>query len=600
MRNISVLFALVLLSLSIFAQNIPRPEYPRPQFEREEWVNLNGEWSYTFDGENSGKERGWVDSEGFDEKILVPFCPESELSGIGHTDFIPTMWYQRELDIPADWNGKNIMLNFGGVDYTCEAYIDGQFVGSHSGGTSAFSFDLTNFVKAGFNHNLVLFVKDDVRSMVQPLGKQAYKPESSGARYTRTTGIWQTVWMEPVSKTGLEFCRIVPSLDQKQFIITPEYFSLSGGEKLKVEIKDGDKIVSQTTIPAGNATVATLTLENVKTWSPESPFLYDITLEVLNKDNLVIDRVSSYAGMRKIEVKGNRIYLNNTPYYLRFVLDQGFYPDGIWTAPSDQALKRDIELSMQAGFNGARLHQKIFEPRFHYWADKMGYLVWAEASDWGPDRKKPETRRNLINEWVETVKQRINHPSIIGWTPLNELRNTDGSDYLRFNRTLYNLTQILDPTRPVITASGGDIYQQDIWSIHDYAQDPSVLSKNLTLKNGKLDFTPFHVVKEAHYSGEPIVVGEYGGIKWTTDPAYEDAWGYGKGPEIVEEVYDRMKKLTEAILTKQYISGYCFTQLTNIEQEQNGIYNEDRTPKFDMEIIKAIFSKNPSWATGQK
>ncbi|HXI01261.1 MAG TPA: glycoside hydrolase family 2 TIM barrel-domain containing protein [Sphingobacteriaceae bacterium] len=600
MRKINLFFGLILLSLASFGQAVPRPEYPRPQFERNEWINLNGEWSYTFDSGNSGKERGLINSKGFDEKIIVPFCPESKLSGVGYTDFIRTMWYQRKLNIPADWDGKNVLLNFGGVDYTCEAYIDSQFVGSHSGGTSTFSLDITSFVKSGSAHNLVLYVKDDVLSMVQPLGKQSFRYQSSGARYTRTTGIWQTVWMEPVSKTGLKSCRIVPSPDQKQFIITPEYFSLAGDEELTVKVKDGDRVVSQTTIPAGNSTVAVLPLKTIKTWSPEDPFLYNISFEVTDKNKRVIDRVNSYAGMRKIEVKGNRVYLNNKPYYLRFVLDQGFYPDGIWTAPSDEALKKDIELSMQAGFNGARLHEKVFEGRFHYWADKLGYLTWAEASDWGPDRSKPETIRNITDEWVETVKQRINHPSIIGWTPLNELWNTEGTDYLRFNSSIYRLTQMLDPTRPVITAAGGDLYQSDIWTVHDYAQNDSLLAANLKQVNEKPNFTPYRITKAARYSGQPFMVSEYGGIKWATDPAYKNSWGYGNGPKSLAELYTRTEKLTNTILSFDHISGYCFTQLTNVEQEQNGIYNYDRTPKFDMNIIRPIFSKNPAWAKHQK
>jgi beta-galactosidase/beta-glucuronidase len=600
MRNIFFLICLLTLSVNLQAQELPRPEYPRPQFVRSEWINLNGVWTYSFDPGNSGKERGYLDSEGFKEKIIVPFCPESKLSGVGYTDFIKHMWYQRKLDIPSSWDGKDVMINFGGVDFTCEAYIDSQFVGTHSGGTSAFSFDISKFVKPGSSHNLVLYIKDDVLSMTQPLGKQSFRFQSSGARYTRTTGIWQTVWLEAVSKHGLKNVKITPDLDQKQFIVSPEYYNLSGRDKLSVVIKDGDKIVSRSVIPASSSSIAVLPLKTVKTWSPEDPFLYDIELQVTDKNEQVIDKVTSYAGMRKVQVQGNRVFLNDKPYYLRFVLDQGFYPDGIWTAPSDAALKRDITLSMEAGFNGARLHEKVFEERFHYWADKMGYLVWAEASDWGPDRTKPETIRNITDEWAETLKQRINHPAIIGWTPLNELWNTEGTDYLRFNSSIYQLTKILDPTRPVITAAGGDLYQSDIWTIHDYAQSDSLLAANLKPLNGSPNFAPYRITKAAKYNGQPFMVSEYGGIKWATDPAYKNSWGYGNAPKSLDELYTRTEKLTNAILKYDHISGYCFTQLTNVEQEQNGIYNYDRTPKFDMKIIKAIFSKNPEWAKEQK
>ena len=577
-----------------YAQHVPRPEYPRPQFERSSWVNLNGVWSCTFDPGNSGKERGLLNSKGFNSKITVPFCPESMLSGLGHTDFIKYMWYQRQITIPESWNGKQVLLNFGGVDYSCEIYIDSVFAGSHTGGTSAFSVDITRFVKPGSSNNLVVYVKDDILSMTQPLGKQSFRYASSGARYTRTTGIWQTVWMEAVSSFGLKTCTIMPDLDQKQFVIQPEFFNVTKGN-LSVRIKAGNKVVSETKVKNSNSSIVVLPLKSPRTWSPEDPFLYTVELEVKAQNGQLLDRVISYAGMRKVHIEGNWIYLNNKPYYLRFVLDQGFYPDGIWTAPTDEALKRDIELSMQAGFNGARLHEKVFEERFHYWADKLGYLVWAEASDWGPDRTKTETRRNLTDEWVETLSQRINHPAIIGWTPLNELWNTDNTDYIHFNQSIYKLTRSLDPSRPVITVAGGDIYLSDIWTVHDYAQSDSILYENLKLKNNVPDFSPYHVVKQAHYKGQPFMVSEYGGIKWATDPAYSNSWGYGNAPKNVGEVFKRMEGLTNTLLKFDHIGGYCFTQLTNVEQEQNGIYNYDPTPKFDMQGVRAIFSKDPVW-----
>jgi beta-galactosidase/beta-glucuronidase len=590
-------FALILLSASFccFAQSIPRPEYPRPQFVRADWINLNGSWTYTFDQGDSGLERGLAGSKSFQQNITVPFCPESKLSGVGYTDFINAMWYQKNITIPATWKDKKVLLHFGGVDYRCDAYLDSQYVGSHFGGSSAFTFDLTGFVKPGAVHNLVLYVKDDTRGGTQPLGKQAYKQKSSGARYTRTTGIWQTVWMEAVAPSGLKNFRIVPDLDQQQFNVMPEFYQ-DESQKLRITIKEGSKVVARRTIPSSNSTTEGLPVKNVKTWSPESPFLYDFVFEVIAPNGKVTDRVTSYAGMRKVHIKDGWVYLNNKPRYLRFVLDQGFYPDGIWTAPTDAALKHDIDLSMQAGFNGARLHQKIFEERFHYWADKLGYLTWAEAADWGADRMKPETMKNIEEEWVETVGQRINHASIIGWTPLNEMWITDDTAYPRFNQHMYELTKMMDQTRPVITAAGGEINKADIWSVHDYAQDSAVLAANLRLKSNKFDFSYYHISKKARYDGQPIMVSEYGGIKWLTDPAYANSWGYGKGPKTIEELYTRIDQLTAAILNARHITGYCFTQLTNVEQEQNGIYNYDRTPKVDIERVRKVFSKDPTAA----
>ncbi|WP_345955806.1 sugar-binding domain-containing protein [Mucilaginibacter sp. PAMB04168] len=593
MKNLYLLIVAILSGAFAFAQQVPRPEYPRPQFVRNDWVNLNGTWTYALDQGDSGLERGLTASKGFPGKITVPFCPESKLSGVGYTDFINAMWYHKNISIPIGWKDKKILLHFGGVDYRCDAYIDSQLVATHFGGTSAFTFDITSFVKAGSSHNLVLSIKDDTRSGIQPLGKQAYKYNSSGARYTRTTGIWQTVWMEAAAPLGLESCKIIPDLDQSRFTVMPAFFAFRG-QRLRVTVKDGDRIAGQQTIPASNSAMAVIELENIKPWSPENPFLYDFILEVLDMNGEVIDKVTSYAGMRKVHIQDGWVYLNNQPRYLRFVLDQGFYPDGIWTAPTDEAMKHDIELSMQAGFNGARLHQKIFEERFHYWADKMGYLTWAEAADWGGDRTKQLTMKNITEEWIETVQQRINHPSIIGWTPLNELWITDETEYPRFNEGIYNLTKALDQTRPIITAAGGEIYKADIWSVHDYSQDATTFGQKLQLKTGKFDFSQYHISKKARYEGQPIMVSEYGGIKWLSDQKYAGSWGYGKGPKSLDEFYSRLELLTGTILKSKHITGYCFTQLTDVEQEQNGIYTYDRRPKFDMKKVRKVFSAIPS------
>ena len=399
---------------------VPRPEYPRPQFVRDEWVNLNGTWSFEFDFSRSGMDRKLYESKGFDNEILVPFAPQSGLSGVGFKDFIPEMWYHRVISIPENWKDRNVILHFGAVDYIASVYIDGRIAGRHWGGSSSFDIDITDMVMPGQEHDLVVRVEDDERSGQYAKGKQCGRFDSFGCEYTRTTGIWQTVWMEPVSGTGLKDIYVIPDLDQSRFIIEPSYYGLSSGQKLRVRVLDGDRVVSSAVVPSSAQSYAELPVRKARTWSPESPFLYGIELEVISADGSVTDRVRSYAGMRKIHIEGNRIYLNNEPVYLRFVLDQGFYPDGIWTAPDDQALKRDIELSMAAGFNGARLHQKVFEPRFHYWADKLGYLTWGESASWGANVNNPLSARHFLTEWEETVVRDRNHPSIIVWTPFNE------------------------------------------------------------------------------------------------------------------------------------------------------------------------------------
>lgn len=599
----------------ITAFAIPRAEYPRPQFERNAWINLNGEWTYSFDFGGSGLEREWFKSTGFDQKIIVPFCPESKLSGVEYKDFINHMWYHRTISIPQDWANKQVLLNFGAVYYKSEIYIDGVFAARHFGGTSSFQVDITPYVKAGQTHNLVVYVESDVRSTHQPSGKQNLQFASYGCNYTRTTGIWQTVWMEAVHPEGLQSVQMIPDIDQQQLIIRPRFYKELDG-KLEVTLKDNGKVVSKETVAANSLSTVILPVKKMKTWSPENPFLYDVELRVIDKAGNVVDEVKSYAGMRKVHIEGKKIYLNNQPYYQRLVLDQGFYPDGIWTAPSDEALKKDIQLSMEAGFNGARLHQKVFEERFYYWADKLGYLTWGEASSWGMDCNDIETARNFITEWTEIVERDRNHPSLLIWTPTNEEFWPDRVQYPRLMQDLYKLTKAIDPTRPFHGTSGGSHIATDIWTVHNYEQDPAKL-KDLLYNDGKLMEAPKWEIqlmpKNIGYNGlkytdqytfpqykhdMPYLIDEFGGIKWNPSQQMESAqntsWGYGEPPHSLEEFYARLEGLVNTVLSlSDHVWGYCYTQLTDVEQEQNGIYYYDRSPKFDMKRIHAIFSKNP-------
>lgn len=589
--------AFLIASVLPASADIPRPEYPRPQFERSEWVNLNGQWSYCLDLSGSGMERKLYDSEGFDGQITVPFAPQCELSGVNYKDFISQMWYQRSISIPQDWNGKKILLHFGAVDYIATIYIDGKLAGRHWGGSSSFAIDITRLVTAGESHNLVVRVEDSEKGSEYAKGKQSERFESYGCMYTRTTGIWQTVWMEPVAYTGLKDVYIIPDLDRSRFIVEPKFYGLAEGQQLRVRIKDGDKVVSEETMVVSEQTHLELSVKKVKTWSPESPFLYGVELDVLSADGTVIDHVNSYSGMRKVSIIGNKIYLNNEPVYLRFVLDQGFYPEGTWTAPSDEALKHDIKLSMAAGFNGARLHQKVFEPRFHYWADKLGYLTWGEAASWGANINRPLSARNFLTEWEETVVRDRNHPSIIAWTPFNETwehpdNREAAREACRMVSDVYNLTKNLD-YRPCHDVSGNYHVITDIFTVHNYEQNAEKLTEWLTPKDGKVPQADLER-REVEYSGQPYLVDEYGGIKWVVGQEFSEiSWGYGNAPKTLEEFYTRLEDLTDAILSFDYICGYCYTQLTDVEQEQNGVYNYDRSTKFDMEKIRAVFSKVP-------
>jgi beta-galactosidase/beta-glucuronidase len=609
MKRSLFVYLFVLIAGSMMGAQ-PRAEYPRPQFERQDWVNLNGEWSYIFDFGKSGKERNYQSSKGFDKKITVPFPPESKLSGVEFTDFIENMWYQRAITIPASWSEKNVYINFGAVDYACELFIDGTFVDRHSGGSSSFGFDLTPFVEAGKTYNIVLNVTDDLRGHLQTGGKQHSHYASGGCSYTRTTGIWQTVWLEAVSPFGLRSAQIIPDLDQELVEIHPLFIRESHNATLKVTLKDGNKVISQKNIRANNTSAIFLPVPKPKTWSPESPFLYDLTFEVIDAQKKTIDKVESYVGIRKISIDGQKLLLNNQPYFQRLVLDQGFYPDGIWTAPSDEALKNDILLSKAAGFNGARLHQKVFEERFHYWADKLGYITWGEEASWEMNVNNPEAQRNYIAEWTEIILRDRNYPSIVAWTPFNEVWDSRYVEFPRLMNDLYKLTKGLDPTRLFIGSSGGKHFACDVYTAHNYQGDPATLKEQLTPKDGNYNITwyggpgnwdensnsPDKHHEYLLYDGKiPYCLDEFGGIGWTKDQdkagASEEGWGYGDRPKSKEELYNRLEGLVDAILSIDYIWGYCYTQLTDVEQERNGVYYYDRTSKFDMERINKIFSK---------
>lgn len=598
---VSAFAAAALLAPGINANaQTPRPEYPRPQFERAEWVNLNGTWSYSFDFGRTGAQKGWSKATSFDGKITVPFCPESSLSGVKHTDFINSIWYQRTLNIPAAWDGKQVMLNFGAVDYEAHVFIDGQLVRLHNGTGSSFSCDITKYVQPGHSHNLVVQVNDNLRDGKQPGGKQCFDLNSGGCMYTRVTGIWQTVWMEAVDKEGLKSVFATPDIDQKQLVIRPQFYAENAANKLVVTLYDGNKAVAKASVTCGDNSVVVLPVKNMKLWSPESPFLYGLKYQVV-KNGKVIDEVNSYAGMRKVHLAGGYFYLNNKPYYQRLVLDQGYYPDGIWTAPTDEALKKDIEMSKAVGFNGARLHQKSFEERYYYWADKLGYLTWGESASWGLNVNNEEACRNFISEWAELVERDRNHPSLVTWTPLNETWSANNSGvYTRFVQNLYDMTKALDGTRPVNDASGDSHIKTDIWSVHNYERQPDKIIKDFTFEHGK---EPYRNMRGdnwrwlAKYEGQPYMLDEWGGLAYILPEKRhgDNAWGYGGAIDNVEDFYTILRKEVEAIKACKHITGFCYTQITDVEQEQNGIYNYDRTSKFDTKRIKEIFELIPSY-----
>ena len=544
---------------------------------------------------SSGEQRGWTNSKGLSKKITVPFCPESELSGIGYTDFIPCVWYPRNINIPAEWNGKKILLHFGAADYETKVYVDGKMVGEHKGAGSSFNFDITSYVEAGQQANLVVRVYDNLRGGMQPGGKQCTALYSAGCSYTRVTGIWQTVWMEAVNEQALKNVFAIPDIDQQQLVVRPEFYNEGNDNTLTVEVKDGKKTVAKRTSQASNQSTIVLPIKNAHLWSPEDPYLYDVKYTVKNAQGEVIDEVSSYMGMRKVHISGGYFYLNNKPYFQRLVLDQGYYPDGIWTAPSDEALRQDIEMSKAVGFNGARLHQKVFEERYYYWADKLGYLTWGEEASWVLNINNELAVRNFLTEWAEIVVRDRNHPSLVTWTPLNETWNATPGVYVRFVNDLYALTKAIDPTRPINDASGDSHVKTDIWSVHDYTREPDKLIANHTIKAG---VEPYRNMKDkdflSKYEGQPYMVDEFGGLPWIPKEERANSWGYGANIDTVEEFYSILEKEIDALKACKHVVGFCYTQITDVEQEKNGIYYYNRKPKFDTARVKAIFEKIPS------
>ena len=565
------------------SQNIPRPEHPRPDFTRDRWLNMNGEWEFEIDAGNCGEEQGWASGRSFSQTIVVPFPPESELSGVGHKDFMPAVWYRSAFALPDAWAGSRVMLHFGAVDYEATVWLNGREVVRHRGGSSPFSAEITAELHDGQNE-LVVRAVDDNRSNLQPCGKQSQRLHSHGCRYTRVTGIWQTVWLECVPATFIRHVKITPDLDGARVILQAEIDGSCEGVSLRAIAGAHGKSVGEDVVPASwRSTLAVVPLEEVEPWEPGSPFLYDLDL-LLERDGSVVDRVKSYFGLRKVHVDGNRILLNNRPLFQRLVLDQGYYPDGIWTAPTDEALRMDVEISMGLGFNGARLHQKVFEPRFLYWADRLGYLVWGEFASWGIDLANAAACENLANEWLEVVRRDVNHACVVGWCPFNE---TNASQRRSALALVYNTTRSVDPSRPVIDTSGYVHVVTDVDDCHDYDQNPDTFkARHSKLAQGKpYRNNPEH---DARYRGQPFIVSEYGGIWWNPGQTDDKAWGYGDRPKTEDEFIARYRVLTEALLENPAMAGFCYTQLYDIEQEVNGLYTYDRRAKLDPNVFKAI------------
>lgn len=563
--------------------SIPRAEHPNPQFERVNWTNLNGEWEFEIDHGNSGTAREFYKKDRLNDKIVVPFCPESELSGIGYKDFMAAVWYRRTFDLTAQQLFGRVNLHFGAVDYEAVVYINQREVGRHCGGYSSFSFDITDFVQTGENV-LTVYAADDVRSGKQPGGKQSSKFASEGCYYTRTTGIWQTVWLEYVPKNYIKSVRFYPDVTNCKLTAKVD---LQGCGELKICTEYKGKDTGRATVISNGGTAwVEVPLKEKHLWECGKGRLYDVFLKFGE------DEVKSYFGLRSVRLDGIKFMLNEKSVFQRLVLDQGFYLDGIYTAPTEKALIQDVEISMQAGFNGARLHEKVFEPRFLYHCDRLGYLVWEEHANWGFDHTNSDGLSTYLNEWYEVVERDFNHPAIIGWCPFNETWDLNGrrqNDELI--QTVYSETKAWDCTRPCIDASGSFHVMTDIFDVHDYEQSSEIYaSKFSKLEQEKVTEWTSDAVGTQPYHGQPFFVSEFGGICWD-ESGTSDGWGYGDAPKTKEEFLSRLKGLTDALLDNSKVFGFCYTQLYDVEQEINGLYTYGREPKFDSADLYKIFSK---------
>jgi len=562
---------------------IYRTEHPKPQFMRENWQNLNGLWAFEMDNGNSGTSRGLTAPEAkLSGNIQVPFCPESKLSGVENVDFISAVWYQRTIEITKEQLQGCVRLHFGAVDYEAFVYINGTLCGTHKGGYVSFSFDITDYLTEGENVLTVRAV-DDTRNRLIPSGKQSSRYESYGCSYTRTTGIWQTVWLEFMPRTHIVKARYDTSAENSLLTV---HAVLEGAGVLQAEaFYEGRPVGSGSMRSNGGDAMLCIALSEQHLWEVGCGRLYDLKLTYGD------DVVNSYFGLRSLQLDGHKFRINGKSVFQRLVLDQGFYPDGIYTAPSDAELLADVERSLAMGFNGARLHEKVFEERFLYHCDRLGYIVWGEYPNWGLDHSYADSIYGMLPEWLEEIERDRNHPAIVGWCPFNETWDQKGrKQFDDLLALVYRATKAADPTRPCIDTSGNFHVATDIYDLHDYTQDVAEFTAHYEPLGGSNEFTFRSAYNDRQqYDGKkPFFVSEYGGIRWTENA---DGWGYGKGPQTEAEFLTRLEGLTDALLSNPLMFGYCYTQLTDVEQEQNGLYTYDRVPKFPAEVIHRIFSK---------
>ena len=575
--------------------------YPRPQLVRDEWQSLDGEWEFAFDGDGRHDMAG--DEFQWSLRINVPFAPESAASGLGDRAFHCVCWYRRRFDLAR--RGPRTMLHFGAVDYHARVWVNGMLVADHEGGHTPFCADITDVLVEGPAQTVVVRAEDDPADLAKPRGKQDWQLEPHSIWYPRTTGIWQSVWLEPVPATYIRALRWTPVFDG--FEIGCEV--LAGGDAradMSVEVRvthDNTLLAADRYLMVGMEANRKIVLSdpgiddsrNDLLWSPESPTLLDAELTLYHGD-AVIDRVRSYTAMRSVAINRDRFMLNGRPYPLRLVLDQGYWPDTLMTAPSDAALRRDVELAKEMGFNGVRKHQKIEDPRYLYWADRLGLLVWGEMPSGYAFSARAITR--LLKEWTEAIERDYSHPCLIVWVPFNESWGVPNLTSMQAHRNaveaLYHLTRMLDSTRPVIGNDGWEASATDILGIHDYDADRVRLRQRYevadpvrTLFDQRRPGGRILTLDGFPHRGQPIVLTEFGGIAYDTRATGNRTWGYSRATDA-GSFLTQYTELLKAVSETTMFSGFCYTQFTDIFQETNGLLNADRSPKVALgEIRKA-------------
>ncbi len=565
--------------------------YPRPQLARDSWLSLDGSWSYAFDDSDSVKGVAWQG------QILVPYPPESSASGVNDQGFHPVVWYQRTFNIPEAWEGQRTILHFGAVDYRAQVWVNGQLVATHEGGHTPFSADITNVLVAG-EQTVVVRAEDDPFDMSQPRGKQDWRKDPHIIWYPRTTGIWQTVWLESVPETRIEKLVWTPNLERWDMGVSVKVAGDLTDLTLRVALSARGKTLADDRISVTKRSLTRrIDLDDpgidderkLYLWSPEHPNLIDAKVQLLRGEE-VLDEVSSYTALRSVSIDAHRFLLNNDNYVLRLVLDQGYWPDTLLSA-SDEQLRADVELTKRLGFNGARKHQKIENPRWLYWCDVLGLLVWEEMPSHYAFSDEAVTR--LAKEWTEAIERDRSHPCIMAWMPFNESWGVpdlkSNPTHQHYAKAMYHLTKTLDPTRLAITNDGWEFAGGDWLGVHDYSSKPEKLLERYGTPQAFAETVARPLGKKLALEGEsaeniPIILSEFGGIAFHTGEG--TSWGYSRAQDS-EVFLQKYEALLAAVHTFKGFAGFCYTQLTDTFQERNGLLTETREPKADITKLAA-------------